>query len=344
MKLQQLRYLVAVASEGSIRAAARALGLTQATVTQGLRELEGHAQVQLFQRHSSGVLLTVAGKELLDHAQRALSQIRQAEEAVARHRDGASPQRLSVGVTPWVAQTLIARVLPRFRAELPHMQLELFDGLSALAYPRLRAGTLDFMIGRIASDALMDGLHAQPLFSYEMTVVARTGHPAATARSIAELTDHDWVLNFTPGESAFFMHNLFGQHGVQAPTQRIHLAHSAMLMLTLVRQAGMLTFCPWPLVETSSMREGMVALPLRERFDTHEVGVVRRSNESLSYAAQRFVALFMAEVRACVAADDPELKRVFYSVELLGEARATDGEAWPAAGIERRSARGRPSV
>lgn len=339
MKLQQLRYLVAVASEGSIRAAARALCLTQATVTQGLRELEGHAQVQLFQRHSSGVLLTAAGQELLNHAQRALSQIRQAEEAVARHRDGASPQRLSVGVTPWVAQTLIARVLPRFRAELPHMQLELFDGLSALAYPRLRAGTLDFMIGRIASAALMDGLHAQPLFSYEMTVVARTGHPAATARSISELTDHDWVLNFTPGEAASFMHNLFGQHGVAAPSQRIHLAHSAMLMLTLVRQAGMLTFCPWPLVETSSMREGMVALPLRERFDTHEVGVVRRSNEPLSHAAQRFVALFMAEVRACVASDDPELKRVFYSVELMGEARAADDEPGPTAGLERRSDR-----
>ncbi len=57
------------------------------------------------------------------------------------------------------------------------------------------------------------------------------------------------------------------------------------------------------------MREGMVALPLRERFDTHEVGVVRRSNEPLSHAAQRFVALFMEEVRACVASDDPELKR-----------------------------------
>lgn len=320
MKLQQLRYLVAVASEGSIRAAARALGLTQATLTQGLRELEGHAQVQLLDRHSGGVQLTAAGQEVLDHAQRALAQIRQAEEAIARHRDGASPQRLSVGVTPWVAQTLISRVLPRFRAELPHMQLELFDGLSALAYPRLRAGTLDFMIGRIASDALMDGLHAQPLFSYEMTVVARTGHPAAAARSIAQLVDHDWVLNFTTSEASAFMHDLFEQHGVAAPHQRIHLAHSAMLMLTLVRQAGMLTFCPWPLVEISSMREGLVALQLRERFHTHEVGVVRRSNEALSHAAQRFVTLFMEEVRACVASDDPELKRVFYSVELIGEA------------------------
>lgn len=321
MKLQQLRFLVAVASEGSIRAAARDLGLSQATVTQGLRELEGHAQVPLFHRHHSGVLLTTAGQELLGHAQRALTQIRQAEEALERHRDGASPQRLSVGITPWVAQTIIARVLPRFRAELPHMQLELFDGLSALAYPRLRAGTLDLMIGRIASDDLMEGLHAQPLFSYEMTVVARSAHPAAKAKSIAELIDHDWVLNFTPGESGLFMHNLFGQHGVKVPSQRIHLAHSAALMLTLVRQVGMLTFCPWPLIETSGMRDGLVALALRERFNTHEVGVVRRSNESLSHAAQRFVALFMEEVRACVASSDPELKRVFYSVELIGEAQ-----------------------
>lgn len=315
MKIHQLRYLAAAADEGSIRAAARVLGMTQATVTEGLRQLEVHARVPLFQRHSHGVLLTPAGAELLDHARRALAQLQQAEAALARHRDGASPQRLSLGVTPWVAQTLIARVLPAFRAEQPHVQLEFFDGLSALAYPRLRAGSLDCMIGRIAPEPLMDGLQAQPLFSYDMTVVARTGHPAAAARSITELADYDWVVNYTPHEAPAFLHNLFGQHGMAVPPQRIHLAHSAMLMLTLVRQAGMLTFCPWPLVETSSMREGMVALQLREHFATHRMGIIRRAGEPLSPAAHRFLALFMEQVRICMASEDPELRRVFYSLE-----------------------------
>ena len=315
MKLHQLRYLVAVAADGSIRAAARSLGVTQATVTQGLRELEAGCQVALLTRRSGGIALTVAGQDLLEHAQRVVAQVRQAEEALARHRDGASQQRLAIGVTPWVAQTILAHVLPPFRAELPHVQLELFDGLAGLGYPKLREGSLDLMIGRIAPPEALEGLQATPLFSYDMTVVARNGHPLAAARSIGELLEQDWILNFTPGERAALMDNLFGQHGFEAPRNRIHLAHSASLTLTLVQQTDMLSFCPWPLVETDSLRTGLVALPLRERFHTHRVGIVRRANEALSHAATRFLAHFMQQVEGCLASDDARLRRVFHSVE-----------------------------
>lgn len=319
MKLHQLRYLVAVASEGSIRAAARSLGVTQATVTQGLRELEAGCQVALLTRSSGGIGWTAAGVELLEHARCVVSQVRRAEDALATHRDGASAQRLAVGVTPWVAQTLLSRVLQPFRAELPHVRLQLFDGLAGLAYPMLRNGTLDLLIGRIAGEA-MDGLQATPLFDYDMTVVARTGHPHAATRSLKDLLDQDWILNFTPAEEAALMDNLFVLHGVDVPRQRIHLAHSASLTLTLVQQTDMLSFCPWPLVETDSLRTGLVPLPLRERYRAHRAGVVRRTNEALSHAATRFLHHFMEQMTVCLASDDPKLQRVFRSVELVSGA------------------------
>jgi molybdate transport repressor ModE-like protein len=317
MKVHQLRYLAALASHGSIRAAARALGLSQATVTQGLRELEAGAQVALLTRSHGGVGFTAAGQDLLADAQRVLAQLRQAEDTLARHRDTGGQERLSVGLTPWVAQTLMARVLPAFRAELPHVQLALFDGLPSQAYPQLREGHLDLMIGRIAPDDAMAGLQATPLFSYDMTVVARRGHPRAQARSIAELLEDDWVLTFTPGERAALMDKLFVQHGLAPPKHRIHLAHSALLVQTLVQQTDMVSFCPWPLVETEGLRHSLVALQLRERFEAHVVGIVRRAQEAPSHAASRFIALFLEQVQAWVRSDAPALRRVLHSVELL---------------------------
>lgn len=317
MKLHQLRYLVAIAADGSIRAAARSLGVTQSTVTQGLRELEAESRVALLMRSSGGIALTSAGLELLEHAQRVMTQLRQAEDALARHRDDASTQRLAIGVTAWIAQTLLARVLPSFRAELPHVQLEFFDGFSRLSYPMLREGGLDLMIGRIAAPEAMEGLQATAVFTYDTTVVARNGHPRAGARTMAELLGQDWILNFAPTERAALMDNLFGQHGLEAPHQRIHLAHSAALSLALVQQTDMLSLCPWPLVE--SLRSGLVPLPLRERFHASRVGIVRRANEALPHAASRFLEHFMAQTRACLASDDPQLLRVFRSVELVGE-------------------------
>lgn len=319
MKVHQLRYLVTLAAEGGIRAAARALNLSQATVTQGLRELEADARVSLLNRRSGSVTFTSAGQELLEHAQRVLAQLRMADDALARHRDSGSVERLSVGITPWVAQTLMSRVVPAFRAELPHVQLELFDGLSALAYPKLRERQLDLMIGRIASPDAMLGLQSQPLFSYEMTVVARRGHPLVEADSIAQLLTTDWILNYTPGEQAAMLDNLFVQHGVIPPLQRIQLAHSASLMLTLVQQTDMVTFCPWPLVETNGLRQTLVALPLRERFRTNVVGIDRHAHEASSHAATRFIALFLEQVKAWPSSDTPELRRVLHSVDVLAQ-------------------------
>ena len=322
MKLHQLSYLVTVAAHGSIRAGARALGLTQATVTQGLKDLEAGCQVALLSRRSGGIGLTAAGLELLEHAQRVLAHVRHAEEALARHRDGASPHRLAIGVTPWVAETVLARVLPPFRAELPHVQLELFDGLAALVYPKLREGSLDLMIGRIAPPEAMEGLQGTALFRYDTTVVARHGHPRLAARSIGELLDQDWILNLAPAEGARLLHNLFGRHGFEPPHHRIHLVHSNALALTLVQQTDMLGFCPWPLVETDTLRTGLVALTLRETFQPTRVGIVRRANEALSHAATRFVAHFMEQLSVCLASDDPQLRRVFRSVELEAAAAA----------------------
>lgn len=330
MKLHQLRYLAAVASEGGIRAAGRSLGVTQATVTQGLRELEAHARVALFTRHGGGITFTPAGLELLEHAQRVLAQLRQAEDTLTRHRDAGAAQRLALGITPWVAQTLLPRVLPPFREELPHVQLEMFDGLSALSYPRLREGSLDLMIGRIGPQETMQGLQAQALFRYDMTVVARRGHPRAAAQSMAELLQDDWVLNFTPGESTSLLDNLFGQHGLPAPVHRIQLAHSASLMLGLVRKTDMLTFCPWPLVETDALRHTLVTVQLRERFRSNVVGIVRRVQEAPSHAAARFIAHFLGQLPTWLASDDPELRRVLHSVDLIeGDAPSASGPSGP---------------
>lgn len=317
MKLHQIRYLVAVGAHGSIRAAARAMGLTPATVTQGLRELEADCGLSLFDRGAGAVALNAAGRDLLAHAQRIVEQLQQAEADIALHRRHGAVERLSLGVTPWVAQALLAPVVVAFRAAMPQVQLELFDGFSALAYPRLRSGELSMMIGRIGAPEEMAGLQATPLFSYEAIVAGRRGHPNARATSVHDLQHSDWLLNFDAAGEAALMHQLFGAHGVPVPRGRIHLAQSASLMLTLVRQTDMLTFCPWPLLETGGLRGELAALPLRERFDARTVGVIRRAHEAPSLAAQRFVALFMDEVRRGLNDPDPALRRVYYSVELL---------------------------
>lgn len=317
MKLHQIRYLVAVADCGSVRAAARSLGVTQAAVTQGLRELEASHRLPLFGRQSSGMVLTPAGRALLRHAQLITGQIEQAEAEMALLRGSQAATRLSVAVTPWIAQSLLPHVLKTFRAELPDVQLELFEGLSAVAHPRLREGSLDLLIGRIPAASPHSDLHGTPLFRYEAAVVTRTGHPLAQARSLAELMDCDWLINYAPQEEQSLMERLFLRHGLPVPARHIHLVHSASLLLHLVEHSDMVSFCPWPLIETEGPHGRLVPLRLKETFDPHVVGVVQRGHGPLPWAAQRFVHHLQAQVQACRHTSEPLLQRVFRSIDVL---------------------------
>lgn len=84
MKLHQLQALVASADSGSIRAAARHLGLSQAAVTRALRELEQEQALPLLIRTPTGLGFTPYGKTLLAHARLVLNQLEQAQGEMAR--------------------------------------------------------------------------------------------------------------------------------------------------------------------------------------------------------------------------------------------------------------------
>ena len=68
MKLVQIRDLTAVAQRGSMRAAARQLGITQAAISRSIREIEHELGVPLFERGTKGVVLTPLGQVFLRRA------------------------------------------------------------------------------------------------------------------------------------------------------------------------------------------------------------------------------------------------------------------------------------
>lgn len=73
MKFHHLEALVACADAGSVRAAARQLGVSQPAVTQAIRELEAHQQLALVIRSPTGLQFTDHGKALLAHGERPVS-------------------------------------------------------------------------------------------------------------------------------------------------------------------------------------------------------------------------------------------------------------------------------
>ena len=99
IRLHHLRDLLAVVETGSLRAAARKLGLTQPSLTKSLRQLEEQTALALLVRSKHGVTLTSAGQHLVERARLIESELRRTAEDLDLLRGG-TVRSVSVGVSP----------------------------------------------------------------------------------------------------------------------------------------------------------------------------------------------------------------------------------------------------
>ncbi|KGB93244.1 MULTISPECIES: LysR substrate-binding domain-containing protein [Burkholderia] len=315
MKLHQLQALVASAEAGSIRGAARMLGLSQAAVTRALRELEASERLPLLVRAPEGIGFTEYGKTLLTHAKLVLKQLEHAQSDLERLR-GRVEGRLSVGVTPWLTMTFLAETVLRFRERMPDVRLELYEALIAVAQPLLRDGTMDFALGHVQPGSAQE-FAFEPMLRYETSVMVRAGHPRERARSIHDLLDNDWVLNFAADGQAALVDYLFTRHGAQIDERRIVRAQSVAMLQTMLEQADMCTWCPTILAAVPPFGERMRALSLKETFEPRELGIVTRRSSTLSEAARCFIDCLLQVVRRHARSARKDDLVLFKTVSLL---------------------------
>ena len=142
MELRHLRCFVAVAEELNFRRAAERLRVAQPAVSGHIKSLESELHVRLFERTTRSVLLTQAGRVLLQQARQVLGAAAQAEQ-LARKAEHGLVGTLRVGVIAPAASPWLASVLRHFHQRFPGVQLALSEITSADQVQRLRAGELD---------------------------------------------------------------------------------------------------------------------------------------------------------------------------------------------------------
>jgi DNA-binding transcriptional LysR family regulator len=120
----QVRAFLATVEEGSFSAAARALGLTQPTLSRQITALEENLGVTLFERGRRSMTLTGPGTELVEH-------VREMAAAAARISLTASGQSLTVAgkvtitATSMMATYFLPPILKKLRAIAPEIIVEI---------------------------------------------------------------------------------------------------------------------------------------------------------------------------------------------------------------------------
>lgn len=286
MELHQLRYVIAVAEEGSFTRAADRLYLAQPSLSVQVRKLEQELGTRLFSRLGRRVALTSAGEAFLPHARRALFEVEQARqqvEAVLGLRRG----RVTLGVLPSVGSGILPDILAAFKKRHPGVEVRLLEHNVSVEFERMvHAGQLDLAVIRMP--CTRGDLCSRTLVSEPMVALVSAAHPLAGRRdiSLADLVGEDFVT-------------MKQGHGLRK------------LVLDVCAKAG---FMPQITVETGqlSIVRGMVKagvgvsvlprlaagadnllLGLTEPYARRELGVVWRSGPPLPTPTNAFLQMLL---------------------------------------------------
>lgn len=196
---QKLIMLRAVAMEGSIAAAARELGYTRSAVSQQVSGLERAVGAALLVRDGHGVLLTPAGRRLVEHTERILIELRAAESAVQRDAESVTGL-LRIGVPFREGPAIMSSALTQVRQRYPRLEIRLAAITDDTGADEVRRGRLDMVIlSRFGSPAPDDrpGLREWVLGHDALRLCVPVGHRLAGAATctLAELHDESWILS-----------------------------------------------------------------------------------------------------------------------------------------------------
>jgi LysR family hydrogen peroxide-inducible transcriptional activator len=184
--LRQLQYAVAIAEARNFHRAAVLCHVSQPSLSAQLAELERALGVRLFERDRKQVLLTEAGRELVDRARRVLLEVADLVDAAARFGDPLSGT-LRFGVIPTISPYLLPEVVPVLRRRFPRLALQWVEDKTASLVALVRGGGLDAAV--LALEADLGDLERDVIGRDPFVVVAPRLHPLGRSSGAVSLED-----------------------------------------------------------------------------------------------------------------------------------------------------------
>ncbi|MCB1270232.1 MAG: LysR family transcriptional regulator [Microthrixaceae bacterium] len=190
-RIQALRQL---AERGTVTAAAEALGYTPSAVSQQLAALEGELGTPVTERQGRNLVLTDAGRLLLEHGSDALDALERAHTAVAALR-GEPIGPVRVGSLASAAASIVADALCTLLAEHPNVEPQLSVHPLDRNIEELQLGTIDLAVEQsyaLAPHSAFDGLEVTDLLTEPLLLLSPADTPCRTVDDAAELP---WIAS-----------------------------------------------------------------------------------------------------------------------------------------------------
>lgn len=291
MKLQHIRDVLAVAKFGSLRAAARHLGMVQPSISRSIQDIERELGAALFERLPRGVRLTPIGKAFVKRASIIDIELQRVRDDVD-HLKLLSTGNVTIAFSLASSIALMPATLSPFYQRFPHANLTIVETLFRQIEDEVVDGKIDAYVGPLdPSVQTSASLVSEELFDIEMVIVAGKNHPAMQAKSIEALDSLQWSW-LLPGPGSEREKNTAWASPARLDHSKtiLHMRSAFQIVLTLA-SSDFLAIVPRQWLEMPALAELIGPVPAAPRCGSQPVCLVRQRNVPMTPMAEYFCTL-----------------------------------------------------
>lgn len=145
LSISHLKMICTIVESNTVKEAAEKLFITQPALTNRIREAERRLNIDLFARRRRKLVITTAGKRLLQSAKKILEELERAEYDIARLNDGVD-QVVRIGLPHYTSFKWLPNMMSHFQKELPNIELEITAEASVDPLDALYNGDVDIAL------------------------------------------------------------------------------------------------------------------------------------------------------------------------------------------------------
>ncbi len=299
--LKRLQHFLLLGEELHFTRAAERANLSQTAFSRSIQTLESEFSLRLFDRGTRSVVLTAAGKQLLEHARKLLNDGRNLLIAARDIQQGDGGE-LSFGAGLMAANSYLHKVLPQLRNSSPRLRLNVEINHWKNLYPQLIHEHIEFFVS--SADELIDDprLLITPLPAQPAAIFCRPEHPLlglGRALSGTDIATYPWAAVILNDALITRLRSLL-QLSAELPLAGLMSCNDTQLLRATTLHSDTLLFS-WSAWLQEDLAQGNIVNLMANISPTlpeHLLGlnsaVVCLAGRSLSPAAQRAIQLICA--------------------------------------------------
>ncbi len=285
--IDKLEFLLALARERHFGRAAEGCGVTQPTLSAGVKQLEEQFGVLLVNRGSRFQGFTMEGERMLEWARRIVGDSRAMREEINALQHGLSG-RLRIAAIP-TALAMVAALTTPYRERHPNVQFTVWSRTSIEVFDLLENLEIDAGITYLDNEPL-GRVNAIPLYRESYRLLTSADAPLGDREQVtwSEVGKVPLCLLTPDMQNRRIINRLLkSAGGTAAPTLE---SDSMILLFAHVRTGRWASVMPAKLAATLGLTDAIRAIPIVEPDEVHQIGLVVPARQAMTPLTAALIA------------------------------------------------------